>query len=332
MKTKRAREAMKKFKLMMLLLSAIGVATSCTKDIDVDIPNEAQMLVVEGSIELNQPPVVLLTRSQNFFGNIDINNLSAYFVHNANIQVSSENNNVQLVEYCLNNLPLAYEQKQQLLQNFGFQISDSVPLPNVCIYSVADLFSCVLNGNCSMVGKANTTYHLKIEAEGEILTATTTIPRLKGIDFLEVRPRPNPKPNDSLVSVFVNISVPDTFGNFVRYWTKRNSEPFYLPASQSVWNDKLFVGLNIALPLERGYPKGAEVKLEDYSYFLKGDTVTLKWSNIDSKTYDFYHTLENDGGGSPFANPVRVKSNISGKGLGVWAGYGTQYFSIIIPK
>jgi hypothetical protein len=326
------RNQLKKLKLALMVALATMTVVSCTKEIDVNIPNEAQQLVVEGNIEIGQPPIVLLTKSQNFFGNININNLSAYYVHDAKISVKSGTDSVELIEYCLNNLPLTYEQKQQLIQSFGFSIPDSVPLPNICIYSIPDLFNCVISGNCSMVGKQNTSYDLKIEAEGKLLTSTTTIPVAKGIDYLEVRPRPNSKPNDSLVSVFVNLTVPDTFGNFIRYWTKRNSEPFYLPASQSVWNDKLFVGLTIALPMERGYPPDAEVKPEDYSYFVKGDTVTLKWANIDSKTFDFYYTLENDGSGNPFSNPVKVKSNINGGALGVWAGYNSQFYTIIVPK
>lgn len=314
------------------ILSVCLASVACTKKIDINIPNTAQQLVVEGNIEIDKPPVVLLSKSQNFFGNININNLSSYYVHDAKMSVKSGNDSVQLIEFCLNNLPLSDEQKKELLSSYGFDIEDSVPLPNICIYSIPDLFNCLLNGNCSMVGKANSTYDLKIEAEGKTITSTTSIPTPRGANYLEVRPRPDSVANDSFVSVFVNITVPDTFGNFVRYWTKRNKEPFYLPASQSVWDDRLFVGLNISLPMERGYPKGEKVDIKDYSYFLKGDTVTLKWANIDSKTYDFYYTLENDGSGSPFSNPVKVKSNIVGDALGVWAGLGAKYYTIIIPK
>ena len=66
-------------------------------------------------------------------------------------------------------------------------------------------------------------------------------------------------------------------------------------------------------------------------YFWKGDTVVLKWSNIDYQTYDFFYTLENDGSGNPFANQVKVKSNVTG-GIGVFAGYATRYYSIKVPK
>ncbi|MBX2904070.1 MAG: DUF4249 family protein [Chitinophagales bacterium] len=324
---------LKSFLPLAIFVAAVVVGSvSCTKEISVNIPKDAQQLVVEGNIEIDRPPVILLSKSQSFFDNIDINNLAAYYVHDAKMTVKSGTDSVELVEYCLNNLPISDEQKKQLLESYGFNIDDSVPLPNVCIYSIPDLFNCLLNGNCSMVGKENTSYDLRIEVEGKVLTASTTIPTPKGVDYLEIRPRPKPIENDSFVSVFVNITVPDTFGNFVRYWTKRNKEPFYLPASQSVWNDKLFVGLSIALPMERGYAKGTKVNTEDYSYFLKGDTVTLKWANIDNKTYDFYYTLENDGSGSPFANPVKVKTNIAGGALGVWAGYATKYYTIVVPK
>jgi hypothetical protein len=98
-----------------------------------------------------------------------------------------------------------------------------------------------------------------------------------------------------------------------------------------VYDDKLFVGLSIGLPVERGQPDTGKFDINIYSYFWKGDTVTVKWGNIDSKVYDFYYTLENDGGDSPFSQPVKIKTNIN-NGLGVWAGYAAQYTKIIIPK
>ncbi len=307
------------------------IATSCTKNIDIEIPASERKIAVEGNIELNQPPIVLLTNSQAFFDNINLNNISAYFVNNAKMTVFTATDTVELVEFCLNDLPASEEQKKQLLQNFGFKADSALPIPNICIYSIPDLIGCILGGGCSMLGKEETRYDLRIETEDKVLTSFTTIPKAIGIDSLSLRPRPNAPPDDKFMAVYNNLSVPGNFGNFVRYWTKRNNEPFYTPGTGSVWDDKLFVGLSIALPVERGYPRGSNIKPEEYSYFEKGDTVTMKWANIDSRTFDFYFTLENDGGGSPFANPVVVKSNING-GLGVWAGYASQFYTIVIPE
>lgn len=320
-------------RVLVYAVLVIAIAASCTKNVDIKIPEQAQKLAVEANIETGQPPIVLLTKSQNFFGNIDLNNLGAYYVHDAKVTVTTETDTIALEEFCLDNLSLSPEQKRELLGSYGFDFSDSVPLPNICIYSIPDLFSCVLSGNCSLVGEEEKSYGLHIEAEGAVYTANTTIPKSIGIDSLQVRARPNHQlENDSMVAVFINLTVPATYGNFIRYWTKRNQEPFYVPSTSSVWDDKLFSGLTLALPMERGYSRDKKIKPEDYTYFMKGDTVTLKWANIDSKTYDFYSTLENDGSGSPFSNPIKVKTNIEGGAFGVWAGYASRYYTIIVPE
>lgn len=315
----------------IFLFMASVVSTSCTKIVDVEIPKGEEKMAVEGTIEVGRPPIILLTTSQGFFDNININNLGAYFVHDAKITITTGSDTIALTEFCLNDLPATDEQKKQLLQTFGYSADSALPIPNVCVYSIPDLINCILGGSCSFTGKEETRYDLRIEAKDKVLTSYTTIPKAIGIDSLTVRPRPNAPADDTYMAVYNNLTVPKTFGNFVRYWTKRNDEPYYLPGTQSVWDDKLFIGLSIALPVERGYPRGANIKPEVYSFFEKGDTVTMKWSNIDSRSYDFYFTLENDGGGSPFSSPVEVKSNIDG-GLGVWAGLASQYYTIVIPK
>jgi hypothetical protein len=85
------------------------------------------------------------------------------------------------------------------------------------------------------------------------------------------------------------------------------------------------------LPVSRGEAPGAVFDQNTFGYFWKGDTVSVSWSQIDKGTFDFYTSLENDGGDSPFSAPVKVVSNIKG-GLGVWAGTATNYGTIIIPR
>jgi hypothetical protein len=332
--TEHIRYAMAKILFLPMAMVAAGMLTgSCEKEVEVDIPASANQIVVEGTIENGQPPLVFLMHTVNIFGDINLSNLDAYYVHGANIKVATADgkDSVLLQEFCLDNLPLSPEDKKSLLASFGFELKDSAKVPNVCLYSTPDIFSCATGGGCSFTGKEQTTYDLTIDVNGQRLTSRTSIPRAIGIDSLTIKPHPNKGSADSLVSVNIHLSVPDTFGNFIRYWTKRNNEPFYAPLSASVFDDKLFIGLSISLPMERGQAAGSEIDNSTYSYFWKGDSVELKWANIDSKTYDFYYTLENDGGGSPFSAPVKVKTNITG-GLGVWAGYASKYYSIYVPK
>lgn len=325
--------------LMMMIGCLLSVFSSCSKEIDITIPAEAEQVVVEGSIETNVPPVVILTKSAKFFDNLSLNDIGSYFVHGATIRVTAgTGEQTELVELCLQNLNLPPNEAQILLNAFGFSNPDSMEIPDVCVYTVPDIATYYLTGACSFMGKEQTTYHLEINSPGFEnaldsihITSSTYIPVSIGIDSLTIREHHNPDYRDSMAAVYANFTVPDTFGNFARYQTKRNSEPFFKPLGGSVYDDRLFVGLNIALPLERGQPSNAEFDINTDSYFWKGDTVTVKWSNIDSRTYDFFFTLENDGGDSPFSAPVKIKSNIS-NGLGVWAGYATQYSSIIIPR
>ena len=69
----------------------------------------------------------------------------------------------------------------------------------------------------------------------------------------------------------------------------------------------------------------------DFNSPVITNTVSTIYGDIDSKTYDFFYTLENDGGDSPFSSPVRIKTNIN-NGLGIWGGYATNYYTIVVPQ
>jgi hypothetical protein len=270
---------------------------------------------------------------------VNQNDLGSYFIHGAAIKItSSDGTQVDLVELCLQNLNLPDEQKALLLNALGFTNTDSAYLPNVCVYTVPDVANYFISGTCSFMGKERTRYALDIVApaingsDSVHLTSSTYIPTAIGMDSVVIREISNPEFRDSMVSLYAFVTVPDTFGNFLRYKTKQNNKPFYAPeGGGSVYDDRLFVGLHLGLPIERGQNPAEHFDFKTATYFAKGDTFTIKWSNIDAVTYDFYYTLENDGGDSPFSSPVKIKSNIS-NGLGVWAGYATKYYEVIIPK
>ena len=314
------------------------VFSSCTKVVEVTIPDSAEQVVVEGTIENNVPPVVILTKSQKFFGTVDLNNLGNYFVHGASITVTgSDGTQTHLIELCLQGLNLPADQQQTLLNALGFSTVDSANIPNVCVYTIPDIVTYFSGGTPSFMGKERTTYTLDIMApplhgtDSVHVTSSTYIPTAIGMDSLTIREATGVEYRDSMVSLYANVSVPDTFGNFLRYKTKRNHEPYYNPMGGTVYDDRLFVGLHLGLPIERGQDPNAKFDLKTDTYFWKGDTVTVKWSNIDAKTYDFFYTLENDGGDSPFSSPVKIKTNVT-NGLGIWAGYATKYYTVAIPE
>lgn len=310
----------------ILLLIAFS---SCTKEIQLkDLPQPTTQLVVEGHIENGTPPIILLTRNSPYFGGINLNDLSAYFVHNANVSIYSDGDTIDLVEYCVDDFP--EEVQRQVAGFFGYEVDDSTEIPNICIYSIGDLINYYLNGDTTVfLGRVGGHYGLKIVSGTDVVTSSTTIPGLLPFT-LSYRAHDDPT-KDSLVSVLVTYDDPDTTGNFLRYFTKRNSEPFYAPLSSSVYDDNVIAGSVLTLPLERGQAANSDIDFDTYGYFWRGDTVTVKFSSIDKAHYDFWQTVENDGGDSPFSSPVRIKGNIQG-GLGIWGGYGSFYATIIIPE
>ena len=325
-----------------LFLSLIGIAilsalltSACTKDLTGSLPDYGTSTVVDGNIENGKPPIVLLTRSTRVFGDLNVNDLGSFFIHGAKISMTIDSNltSIPLEELCIQNLALNDTQKNQLLLSLGITAFDSAKVPNVCAYTLpmTDLAAYFNTGSCTHCGAVGHTYHLTIANRGKTFTATTTIPDFATINSFGFKP--NPKA-DSLITVLANISIPPTYGNFIRYWTKRNNEPYYTPYTGSVYDDKLFSGQTLTLPLERGIPSYSSTPdFTTFGYFWRGDSVTIKWAKIDSHTFDFFFTLENDGGGSPFSSPIRVKSNIVGDSvIGVWAGYAATYYTIVVPN
>ena len=81
-----------------------------------------------------------------------------------------------------------------------------------------------------------------------------------------------------------------------------------------------------------GEPRSIKFNRDSTGVAYPGDTVTLKWCSIDKATYDFWSTYEYSLGtlGNPFSTPIHVKSNISNNALGIWAGYGAVFKTLII--
>lgn len=278
---------------------------SCEKAVDFELDKVDPKLVVEASIENGEAPVVILTKSANFFSQISPQLLLESFVRGAEVEVSDGVKTHRLKEYEIN-------------LGGGFSI----------YYYSTDSS----NLQTAITGELNKSYSLKIITNGEEYTATTTIPAMtRRVDSLWWKPMPNDTSGRKVV-VMIRATDPQGYGDYVRYWTKKNSEPFY-PGFNSVFDDLIIDGTTYELEVEPGLNRN-EAWNEDKRAFRRGDTVTLKLSNIDKATYDFWRTMEYSYAsiGNPFSTPVKVTSNISNNALGYFGGYATQYHQLIIPR
>lgn len=295
--------AMKRCLLAWILLIVTGLG--CERSVHFDLQEQPPALVVEATIENGQAPVVVLSKSLNYFSKIDPQILASSFVHDAEVLISNGSKTHKLKEYSYN-VSAGYDL-------FYYSI-DSAELSS------------------AFMGELNKTYSLKIVSEGKEYSATTTIPNItKKIDSLWWEKAPANEDSSKVIAK-VKATDPPGFGDYVRYFTKRNRQPFY-PALNSVFDDLIIDGTTYELQVEPGIDRNAERK-DDDPFFLRGDTVSFKLSNIDKATYDFWRTMEYSYAsvGNPFSTPIKVLSNLSGGALGYFGGYASQYRTLIIPK
>jgi hypothetical protein len=299
-----------KYFITTILFFCCALLLSCEKEVNINLSSGEPKLVVEGRIETDSYPFVMLTRSVGYFSKIDLTTLENTFVHNAIITVSDGSKTIQLKEYSIDTGLVGTK-----FSFYSIDTGDAVSF--------------------NFKGRAEAYYTLKIEAEGKTYNSITKIPAAGGIDSLWFR-----KPSENMavptaVMMYVRYSDPDTLGNYVRYFTKRNSEMFLVPFN-STFDDQIVNGTTIdSLSLVAGYNRSQDQpNFDSVGYFFRGDTVTLKWCSIDKSSFKFFSTLEFATGsvGNPFSSPVNVTSNIQGGALGVWAGYGVQLTTRIISK
>ena len=70
-------------KCIVVILACILV--SCEKNINFDLKQSPEVLVVDASIENDQAPVVVLTKSFAYFGKLEPQLLAGSFVHDAEV-------------------------------------------------------------------------------------------------------------------------------------------------------------------------------------------------------------------------------------------------------
>lgn len=292
------------------IIAVVLVLGSCEKTIQLNVEEQPPKLVVDASIENGQPPLVVLSKSLNYFSSISSEELAASFVHGAIVKLTDGAKTVTLKEQSV--------------------VDDSSGY-TLFFYTV-DL----TDPSTIITGKLNTTYQLDITTtDNQIYSSSTTIPPLaKTCDSLWWEKAP--KTDDTTLCVmFGTFADPKGLGNYVRYFTKKNSERF-LPGLNSVFDDQVVDGTTYSLQFDLGWDKNSLEKPsgDNYGYARLGDTVTLKYCNIDKASYMFWNTWEfaYQSYGNPFSSPVKVLGNISNNALGAFCGYAAQYKTVIIPK
>ncbi len=282
------------------------ILSGCEKTIELNPESRQPLLVVDGNIENGKAPVVFLSTSLDYFGQINPQILIGSQVTKATVTVTDGVMSSVLKQYLL---PLGG----------GYNL----------VYYTTD----TLNPSAEIMGVPGKTYQLKIDYNNVLYSSTTTVPVVaKIIDSLWWKQAPFTSDTTKVV-LTSKVTDPKGYGNFIRYFTKVNDGTF-LPGQFSVFDDQIVDGTTYSIQVDQGIDRNNRPSDSAYGFFHRGDTITVKFANIDKGTFDFWRTLEfgYSNVGNPFSSPTKILGNVDNNALGAFCGYGVQYKTLIVPK
>ncbi len=267
---------------------------SCTGEIDLEFPEVEPRIVVDGWIESGSYPRVIITRSAPYFEKIDSATYRDLVITRAKVSVIHE--------------------KQHEVLTLD---KDTMYFPPY-IYKGVEL-----------AGEAGETYMLKIEYQGEIYTAETTIPEVPDIDSIWFDQEGT---KTELGKIIVRFTDNPREKNYYRFFSQVVDTQYrFYPTYVSTIRDLDFNGQTLDFPVFKG-PEGQIDKTGDI-HFERGETVRLKICTMDSASFMFWKSVEFEKTNAinPFAASSRnLAGNIS-SAFGIWCGYGVYRLQIRIP-
>jgi hypothetical protein len=312
-------------KRIATILIIFSVLSSCTKEVEIDIPGYQEQLVIDGSIETGMPPLVLLSRSKDIYSPTNLQAFLEGFVTGATVTVSNGTTSVQLEEVCTDNLPPGSEAIAAAI--FGIPQSELVNY-HLCAYT---------SFNTSIWGQVGKTYALTVSFEGKTFTSSTTIEQPSSLNTLYWK-----QDGDLTNYGYSWATLTDTPNNYDAYkWevkrinTGIDGQPVdkvFTKTFSPVFDDDFFDGLTFDFFYENPTVWDDNTVPDEYKgYYKIGDTVVVKLSKMDRYVFNFMEKkyIQLATAGNPFATPTNIPTNIEGGALGVWAGYSPSFDTLI---
>jgi hypothetical protein len=311
---------MKKLISIIPILAVLLMLNGCTKEVTIDIPGYQEQLVIDGQIETDSPPFVLISKSKEVYAPTDLASFLNGFVSGAIVTVSDGTTTVQLDELCSDNLPPGSEEIAAAM--FGISVEDLANY-TICAYT---------SFNTAIWGQVGKTYTLTVTYEGKTYTAETSIVQPTNFADLYWKAEPD-TPNHGYS--WVTLSDPPNQYDAYKWEMKRiNTNPDgstvdsdFTPTFNPVFDDEFFDGLTFDFFYENPKATGPNYPDEFRWLYPIGDTVVIKLSKMDRNVYEFFEKKYTQlaTAGNPFATPTNIPNNITGGALGVWAGYSPSF-------
>lgn len=293
----------------------LSVFWSCTKEVKIDIPGYKEQLVVDGRIETGQPAIVLLSKSANVYSSTNFESYLNSFVDDAVVVLSDGTQSVTLTKICTDDLPPGFEQIAAGI--FGIPIEILVNL-HLCAYVSLDMF-----------GEIGKTYTLQITHQDKQYSASSKIQNPVALDALFWQPEGNF--TDRGFS-WAKLSDPATTADAYLWEVKYLQDIQFSKTFNPYFNDKFFNGLTFDFAYENPMSFQDTTANNPYRGFFKyGDTIVVKMSKLGMNEYNYFEKKYNQifSGGSPFAVPTNIPSNIQGGALGIWVAYSPWFDTLV---
>ena len=291
--------------------------TACETPIDVTLPNQEPLLVLEGRIEPGQPPLVLISRSQDYFAPVDAAQLGSLYQGGAEVVMEVNGVVEPMTEICaadLDSLELALASELLELPVEVLKYSE------LCAYT-----------SFTTTGEVGNTYGIRASLDGDTVFAQSKLNAPVVLDSLWFG---IPGNVDTLGILYGLFDDPDSLGNAYRLSAGRvGRDPGFLYPTQSAFDDAFFNGVAFEFSFFRPVTDedfADDANPEEIGFYKIGDTVAVRWYHIDRGAYETISSMEEQiqAQGSPFANPSDVSTNVQG-GLGLWVAYSPVIDTVI---
>ena len=262
---------------------------ACKKEPLKSFGEYSPKFVVEGWIEQDDYPHIILTHNIPFFTTLDSAQLNEIVIRYAKVSVS-----------------------------------DGERTEILTATKDANYFPSFIYRGSELKGQPGKVYTLTIEYAGNTLTSTTTIPRKAVLDSIWFVAKDNDK-----AQVQVKFKDNPNEKNFYKFYTKIAGNKRYVPTLLSNHDDKYFSGKDLTLQINQGPVNNLTIKNEPYfkkgeSVFVKFSSIPKDgfdfWSSFQDEVINSSNPLIGSTG--------KIKSNIKGPALGIWCGYGSTVYKV----
>lgn len=266
--------------------------SSCVSDIDIEGSDQDPLYVIEGWIEQDGFPHVLVTQTTPYNSIIGLADLFEVIVTDAQVTLRTDNEEEMLT-----------------------QVRDTM-------YTVIPIYR-----GFRIKGEIGKAYTLEVRVGDHFFTSTDTMRSPVSPDSLWFIAEPGKEGGGV---IHLSLTDPEEKGNYYRFVAKRlNKDDDYLNLSGNILDDHLFNGKTIHFPLIRS---GSNIQDLEGGFFYPGQIVVVKTCMINADRFLYLSSVSNQVGStlSPLSIQTRTSSLFEGGALGSWACFGVSLDTLII--